>query len=256
MDKSINAVLSEDMDKSAKREAFQIVVSLLGEISAQPAEQQLRCIRRDDLDLNAKLTPSGWALLLAVGFSGEGNVLQYPASRDRTLKVKLHMLETVLKGDLQPPHPPAKERPDPRTQSERDNLPDANGALQRLVAVQKLECPRILQELNQHGRKISHWIWWVCPTDMEGACDPECTCVTRQTAPNLFNSEAADDWRSVLEKLCDLVEKENSVHIVPSIDHGRIHHFLEFWKSLPAKPDWVAIVLQRLDKYEWRSTDE
>merc|ERR1712232_924396 len=100
--------------------------------------------------------------------------------------------------------------------------------------------------------KRGHWIWWVFPTELEGACDPECTRVTRQTAPNLFKSAAAEEWHAILEKLCDLVERDG-MGVVPSIDHGRIRHFLDFWKDLPAKPDWMSSVLQRLDRHEWRS---
>lgn len=143
----------------------------------------------------------------------------------------------------------------PGTQSEQD-LADPDEVLQRLVAVQKRECPKILEELNQYGRKKGHWIWWVFPTEVEGGCDPECTRVTWQTAPYLFKSEAAEDWLAVLEKLCDLVEERSSIHVVPSIDHGRIRHFLEFWKGLPEKPDWMTTVLQRLDECEWCSSDE
>jgi len=142
------------------------------------------------------------------------------------------------------------------TQSKQDYLTDPDEALQRLVAVQKRECPKIVEELNQYSRKRGHWIWWVFPTELEGSCDPESTRVTRQTAPYLFKSEASEDWLAVLEKFCDLVEERSSIHVVPSIDHGRIRYFLEFWEDLPEKPDWMTSVLQRLDKYEWCSTDE
>mmetsp|Transcript_44219 Transcript_44219/g.80890 ORF Transcript_44219/g.80890 Transcript_44219/m.80890 type:complete len:334 (+) Transcript_44219:1-1002(+) len=144
----------------------------------------------------------------------------------------------------------------PRTQSKQDCLADPDEVLQHLVAVQKRVCPKILEELNQYGRKRGHWIWWVFPTEVEGGCDPECTRVMRQTAPYLLKSEAAEDWLAVLEKLCDLVERRSSTHVVPSIDHGRIRYFLEFWKSLREKPDRMTTVLQRLDEFEWRSTDE
>jgi len=125
------------------------------------------------------------------------------------------------------------------------------GELLNLESVQKRECPKILRELCRDGRKTSCWIWWVCPTEMPGMCDPESSCVTKRNARDLFDSEATEDWRAVLEKLCDLAELGKGMNVVPSIDHGRIHHFLKFWKDIPNMPQWMTSVLTRLDQFSW-----
>ena len=30
----------------------------------------------------------------------------------------------------------------------------------------------MLKELNEHGKKESHWIWWVCPLPKIGPSEP------------------------------------------------------------------------------------
>lgn len=130
-------------------------------------------------------------------------------------------------------------------------------ALQALVKKQLEEFPRILRELEEKGQKVGHWIWWACPTQMPGSCDPIDSYVAEETAPELFQSKAAVLWRNVLEKLCDLVE-EHGIHgrhaSLPEDDHGRVHYFLQFWKALPDKPAWMEDVLRRLDQTAWQGS--
>lgn len=264
MDTAIKAVLNEDVDNAAKREVLQTVANILRNISAHPEREEFWCIDRECAHMNKKLTSTGWALLLAAGFSDDAHVLRYPASRDRTLHIKLHLLSTAVQ-DAQ--EHVATQTAAPGGDAERrvlenrpsSELADSKEILQHLVEVQKRECPQILEELNLFGRKRSHWIWWVCPHEREGACDPECTRVTRETAHMLVTSDSAEIWQAVLEKLCDLLEEKGSTtDIIPAIDHPRIHRFLEFWKDLSDLPEWMMSVLQRLDKYAdaWRSVDE
>merc|ERR1712039_605052 len=124
-------------------------------------------------------------------------------------------------------------------------------ALDRLIKQQKSQFPGIFKNLEKRGRKTGHWIWWACPTEMPGAADPEETYVTKDTASALFSEEAAEEeWRQVLEKICDLLE-EKGMDILPRVDHGRIHYFLKFWKGVDNLPDWMNSVLDRMSKFEW-----
>jgi len=65
----------------------------------------------------------------------------------------------------------------------------ATSELETLLHRQKERCPQIVQELQAHGRKVSHWAWWVFPTEKAGASEPvPKTCVTRATAPKIPRS--------------------------------------------------------------------
>merc|ERR1719468_1070562 len=70
---------------------------------------------------------------------------------------------------------------------------------------------------------------------MPGACDPIGTYITQKTAGDLVKGETAEEWRKILEKMCDFVEK-GGMGAIPRIDHGRIHFFLKFWQGLKDKP--------------------
>mmetsp|Transcript_79123 Transcript_79123/g.229841 ORF Transcript_79123/g.229841 Transcript_79123/m.229841 type:complete len:131 (-) Transcript_79123:192-584(-) len=124
--------------------------------------------------------------------------------------------------------------------------------LKALVRRQQERCPKILKELEKTGRKTSHWIWWVCPTQLPGRCDPIGSYVTRETASLLLASESAEQWRTVLETLCDLTEK-NGKSVLPPVDHGRVHYFLRFWAHVPDKPEWMEHVLRKLDRFDWKA---
>merc|ERR1712137_1178974 len=119
---------------------------------------------------------------------------------------------------------------------------------------QRSNFPRIIDELERNGRKVSCWAWWVFPTDQPGMCEPgRPTFVTRNTAHFLFSDDApTQDWRRVLEKLCKLME-ESGMDVIPRRDHGRVHFFIKFYKGLPDVPDWMTAVLKRFDRYQWPS---
>mmetsp|Transcript_13509 Transcript_13509/g.24293 ORF Transcript_13509/g.24293 Transcript_13509/m.24293 type:complete len:137 (+) Transcript_13509:102-512(+) len=129
----------------------------------------------------------------------------------------------------------------------------AKRAIAALVIKQQEKLPKILAELRQNGQKTSHWIWWVFPTGMPGACEPgEPTFVTTDTVARLFekDEQRTAEWQEALEKVCEMVE-EKGIRALPSIDHGRIHYFLLFWLSLPSVPAWMTSVLERLSKFNW-----
>lgn len=124
-------------------------------------------------------------------------------------------------------------------------------AYQALVDRQQAKLVGILKELKHAKRKTSCWAWWVFPTEKEGFSDPDGTRVTSTTAAWLLsNAATVDDWRLVLETICDLVE-DNGMRVLPSIDHGRVHWFIKFWSALDASPDWMKDVCQRLGRFDW-----
>lgn len=124
-------------------------------------------------------------------------------------------------------------------------------AFNALVERQHSKLAEIKRELDQHGRKTSHWAWWVFPTDKEGNADPYATRVTEATAGMLLAERStAGQWRTVLERICDLVEADG-VHVLPSIDHGRVFFFIRFWQALEASPEWMQDVCHRMGRFEW-----
>lgn len=52
-------------------------------------------------------------------------------------------------------------------------------------------------------------------------------------------------YRQILELIVTLVQKGRLDKIIPSIDHGRIHFFCEFWGELPV-PKWMLSVVKHL----------
>ena len=115
----------------------------------------------------------------------------------------------------------------------------ATSELETLLHRQKERCPQIVQELQAHGRKVSHWAWWVFPTEKAGASEPvPKTCVTRATAPMLLR-RAPPEWRQALETICALVEANGGDlgAVLPHIDHPRVKKFVEFWGGVPADND-------------------
>mmetsp|Transcript_84249 Transcript_84249/g.243510 ORF Transcript_84249/g.243510 Transcript_84249/m.243510 type:complete len:137 (+) Transcript_84249:62-472(+) len=124
--------------------------------------------------------------------------------------------------------------------------------LNTLVCQQRQKFPAVLAELEEKRRKTSCWIWWACPTELAGDCDPIGSYVTKDTAGLLLTSEASEEWRKVLEKLCELFE-ESGVGVLPRVDQGRVFYFMEFWDRVPQKPSWMEEVLSRFHKFEWPS---
>lgn len=122
--------------------------------------------------------------------------------------------------------------------------------LRLLLARQEEVLPRALQELEVHGRKVSHWAWWAFPTEMAGMSEPAIdgvkTRVTKETAPELLRL-APPSWIAVLEKICELVTANGSlIGVLPAIDHGRVKFFVLFWETVEEKPTWLVRVLHCL----------
>lgn len=141
--------------------------------------------------------------------------------------------------------------------------------LDALLMRQRERCPRILEELRTNGRKTSHWAWWVFPTEHPGFSEPPPqTAVSRATAPVLLRAAPAE-WREILELIAQLIEGGEGVaagarrapsggglgrnangHLVlPPIDHGRVKHFISFWRSVPESPDWLRAVVDVLARH-------
>ena len=110
---------------------------------------------------------------------------------------------------------------------------------------------RILAELRQERRKgiQSHWAWWVFPTEVVGANDPAATCLSPTTAGWLISQDDGT-WRRTLEKICDLADADGT-QVLPSADHGRVHHFLRFWSGIDGTPPWMQEVCRRLSRHTW-----
>jgi len=125
-------------------------------------------------------------------------------------------------------------------------------AYDRLVEQQAESLPTAKHELAVYKKKRSHWAWYAFPTAMAGTCDFECTRVTSTSAVRLCHEQrTAESWREVLELVCDLVE-EKGQGVLPIIDHGRIKHFILFWKSVEDAPPWMKNVCERLDEFHWK----
>ena len=90
-----------------------------------------------------------------------------------------------------------------------------------------------LKDLEDHGRKTKHWVWWAFPTTKVGFSEMgPSTCVTAENAHFLFHF-ASKYWKMVLEKICDLIEKKGGIaKVIPQIDHSRIGYFIQFWKNV------------------------
>lgn len=140
-------------------------------------------------------------------------------------------------------------------------------AVKNLVDKQNQQFPKILAELNA-GRKTSHWIWWVFPTTLKGASEPEPkTFVDAEMAGLLLKEASIDAWSEILEKIYDLLKKDQkgafkpahnrpNPDIIPKIDHGRIHFALKFWleeaKDVLKKYPRFFDALKNLTAFDWQ----
>lgn len=118
--------------------------------------------------------------------------------------------------------------------------PSRDPRLEKLLERQRLHCPRALSELSNFPRKTTHWIWWVFPTEKEGAHEPRPpTVVTRETAAELL-ARAPPAWRFVLGEIGELVESYG-IKVLPQEDHARVKCFVAFWRAanmFVALPEW------------------
>ena len=115
-------------------------------------------------------------------------------------------------------------------------------ALTLLVERQAKFLPAALEELRANGRKQSHYAWWLFPTEKPGRCEPSPrTYVTVQTA-RLLLEQAPTVWRTLLEE----VARRGYCKVLPSVDHGRVGFFIEFWRHTAPRDHWLQAVLDDL----------
>jgi hypothetical protein len=129
---------------------------------------------------------------------------------------------------------------------------EATDILEALLVKQLVESPLALKELEEHGRKVTHWIWWTFPTELPGASGPPpATAVTTATASVLLR-RAPPLWRKCLEKARALLVRARGsgtaalAKVFPPEDHARIKHFVRFWRKIADAPDWPKKVLKDL----------
>ena len=103
-------------------------------------------------------------------------------------------------------------------------------AVEKLLYAQKKYFQKIIAELQQHGRKTSHWAWYVWPTSMIGRSDSLCTRVTDETVLILLQETDTELWTKIFSLLSELLTSGKKVNkVIPPIDHGRIKYFFSFW---------------------------
>ena len=103
-------------------------------------------------------------------------------------------------------------------------------AVKQLLYAQKKYFQKIIAELQQHGRKTSHWAWYVWPTSMIGRSDSLCTRVTDETVLILLQETDTELWTKIFSLLSELLTSGKKVNkVIPPIDHGRIKYFFSFW---------------------------
>ena len=120
--------------------------------------------------------------------------------------------------------------------------------LHALVERQTTLMPRIVEELEAHGEKRSHWAWWCFPTDMCGNSEPlpKTKLSSPAAAVELLARGPVADWRKALELICELSEAKGRL-VLPAADHGRVASFIPFWEGLEFTPAWLTVVLRRLE---------
>lgn len=114
-----------------------------------------------------------------------------------------------------------------------------------LINIQNQEMKNILNELNTYEKKITHWIWYVFPTEKIGMNDRHKTYITHKSALSLLEN-APMEWKLVLEKICELIEKKGVSEVFPIIDYDRIKFFILFWEKIENKPKWFSTVINKL----------
>ena len=146
---------------------------------------------------------------------------------------------TASVGASDPASPPAASV----AESDYSDVLDAQ--LRRLLTRQAERLPVALRELRRDGRKSGHWAWWAFPTAKAGFSEPEPTTrVTRETA-RVVLARAPRAWREVLEEVARLTA-ERGGDVLPSIDHGRVDFFCQFWPNVDGAPAWLTDVCATL----------
>ena len=97
--------------------------------------------------------------------------------------------------------------------------------------------PGIIAHLKEAGphtwQKQGHWAWYVFPTTDEGKSDIKRTAVKNihDAIFVLDNNTTRDMWTSVLVGITDALRAQRTRNILPSIDHGRVGHFIADWHN-------------------------
>lgn len=144
----------------------------------------------------------------------------------------------------------------------------ADTVIDALVGKQRDVFPKIIKELTTDGKKTSHWIWWVFPSEMPGTSEPGTkTYVEPKTAGQLLSKADLKSWVEILSKIDQLLTNalqspplasgnKPDKDIIPSIDHGRIKYSLEFWlvtvAQETAKHPEFKNALEALARFDWR----
>ena len=143
-------------------------------------------------------------------------------------------------------NPPPAATPPPAV--DRD---EAAAMLEALLAKQQTQCALALKELNEAGHKLTHWTWWVFPTDHPGASEPPPrTAITAATAGVLLD-RAPRLWRKCLGKVRALLKAPGPdtgtlAKVFPPEDWDRIKRFVRFWGRVAKAPPWLKTVLRDL----------
>lgn len=125
--------------------------------------------------------------------------------------------------------------------NKKDELEHISLEAQALLAKQHANFPRIIEELKTQKKKVSHWIWWVFPSEKAGDSEPSPkTKIELSDADYFLKYAEVDAWAEILEAMYELLkthskgpwkERSNIPNdaIIPAIDHGRIKFSLQFW---------------------------
>jgi hypothetical protein len=102
--------------------------------------------------------------------------------------------------------------------------------LQGLIVRQMLEFPKIINELNENKRKVTHWAWWVWPTDRQGRSETKIrntkTCIQDYQIKELLEKTDVEQWTTILKLINQFIYDNQSLSkVIPKIDHGRMEAF-------------------------------
>ena len=152
------------------------------------------------------------------------------------------MAELLRMTISQSPEPPPPQAPAPPPVPP----PPANRAgLQNLIDIQKDTMWNILEELTSNGKKITHWAWYVFPTEQVGRNDRFKTSVRNADEAHILLEQGPSDiWELVLQQISFLKAQNNDSlrGILSDQDFGRVGAFIDFWKEIPAsvRPEWMS----------------
>lgn len=110
-----------------------------------------------------------------------------------------------------------------KAHSNISNLP--SGGIEALLRAQDENQDKINQDLKNETKE-KHWIWWVFPSKKPGRNDSYNSFVTLNTFETFLQRANLPRWINWLKTAA---KKEKQSDYFPSVDHGRILYFLDFW---------------------------